>query len=287
MGNKRHWLLVALGLLAIAAFAVPSASAAAPVGNDAATGQHMDMASFSSLLEPSGPPEFGRCIKTTGGKYEDAGCTTVGGASGKSFEWYAAFGSAHPLEKTGFTTVIKEATFAELETVGGNKVTCSGESGTGKYTGNKTIGSMTVTFTGCSAFEANCSSAGSPTGTIVTSALEGVLGVEELGAEPVLNKIGEDVFPVGHSGPVGEFTCAGLPLVLSGAIISPVTANGMRLSSTIKAKALKGKQKPENFVGGPPEVLKAVINGAPAEQAGESITTTQTNEEKVEVSSVL
>jgi hypothetical protein len=283
MGNTRHWLLLALGSLSFAACSPLAASAETLAGSE----QNWRAATFSGLLEPSGPPELGRCIKTTGGKYEDAGCTTIGSASGKSFEWYAAFGSAHPLEKTGFTTVIKEATLAELETVAGSRVTCTGESGTGKYTGNKTIGSMTVTFTGCSAFETACSSAESPAGTIVTSTLEGNLGVEELGAEPVLNKIGQDVYPVGHSGPVGEFTCAGLPLVLSGAVISPVPSNTMRLSTTVKAKALKGKQKPESFVEGPTEVLKATINGGTPEQAGESITTTQTSEEKVEISSVL
>jgi hypothetical protein len=281
MGNTRHWFLLALGSLSIAVYSPPAASAETPAGSE----QNLRTSAFSSLLEPSGPPEFGRCIKTTGGKYEDAACTTLGG-SGK-YEWYAAFGSAHPLEKTGFTTVIKEGTLAELETVSGSLITCTGESGTGKYTGNKAIGSVSITFTGCKAFETACASAGSPAGTVVTAALEGVIGVEELGAEPLLNKIGQDVFPVGHSGPVGEFTCAGLPLVLSGAVISPVPSNSMKLSTTVKAKALKGKQKPEHFVEGPAEVLKATINGGTPEQAGESITTTQTSEEKVEINSVL
>lgn len=283
MGKTRHWLLLALGTLGIAACSPLAASAEKLPGSE----QGLRSTTFSSLLETNSPPEFGRCIKTTGGKYEDAGCTTVGNLSGKSFEWYAAFESAHPLEKTGFTTAIKEGTVAELETVAGTVITCTGESGTGKYTGNKTIGSMSVTFTGCSAFETSCASAGSPSGTIVTATLEGIIGVEELGAEPALNKIGQDVYPVGHSGPVGEFKCAGLPVVLTGAVISPVPANIMRLTTTVKAKALNGKQKPERFVEGATEVLKATINGGTPEQAGESMTTNQTNEEKVEINSVL
>ena len=84
---------------------------------------------------------------------------------------------------------------------------------------------MIVTFTGCSAFGMSCHSEGAATGTVVTNTLEGVLGVEELGAEPSLNKIGEDLFPVGHSGPVGEFRCGGLLMTISGSIISPVPAN--------------------------------------------------------------
>lgn len=288
MGNTRHWLLLALGSLAIAACSAPAASAATLVEHNAVPGveQRWNAASFTSTLESSGPPEFGRCIKTTGGIYEDAGCTTVGSASGKSFEWYAAFGSAQPLEKTGFTNAIKEGTIAELETVEGSLVTCTGESGTGKYTGNKTIGSVIVTFTGCSAFSVSCNSEGAAAGTIVTYSLEGVLGVEEVGAEPKLNQIGQDLFPVGHSGPMGEFRCAGVLLVMSGAAISPVTANGMRLMTNVKAKAINGKQKPEKFVGEPAEVLMATIEGSAPEQGGETLATIQKNEEKVEVSSV-
>jgi hypothetical protein len=283
MGKTRHWLLIALGSLGIAVCSPLPASAETFAGGE----QNWSRTTFSSLLEASGPPEFGRCIKVMGGIYEDAGCTTVGSLSGKSYEWYAAFESEHPLEKTGFTTVIKESTVAELETVSANLVTCTGESGVGKYTGNKTIGGLNITFTGCSGFGSACTSAGSASGTIVTTTLEGVLGVEELGAEPALNKIGEDVFPAGHSGPIGEFTCGGLPMLLAGAVISPVQSNSMKLTSTIKAKALKGKQKPEQFVEGANEVLKATINNGSPEQAGESLTTNQTNEEKVEINSVL
>jgi hypothetical protein len=281
MGKTRHWLLLALGSLGIAACSPLAASAETLAGSE----QNLRTAAFSSLLEPSGPPEFGRCIKTTGGAYTNSACTTAG--AGGTFEWYAAFESAHPLEKTGFTTVLKEGTVAELETVAGSLVSCTGESSTGKYTGNKTIGSMTVTFTGCTAFGTSCTSAGAPGGTIVTNTLEGVLGVEELGSEPLLNKIGQEVFPVGHSGSIGEFSCSGLPMVLAGAVITPVPSNTMKLTSTVKAKALKGKQKPEHFVAGPAEVLSASIDENPPEQAGETMTTIQTNEEKVEISSML
>ncbi len=288
MGKTRHWLLLVLGSLATAACSgAPAASAATLVEHNAVPNveQRWNASSFSSLLESGGPPEFGRCIKTTGGKYEDAGCTTTG--SGKNYEWHPAFGGSLPLEKTGFSNAIKEGTVAELETVGKNLVTCTGESASGKYTGNKTVGSVVVTFTNCSAFGTSCHSEGAATGTVVTYTLEGVLGVEELGAEASLNKIGEDLFPVGHSGPVGEFKCGGLLMTIAGSIISPVNANAMKLTATIKSKAVKGKQRPENFVEEPPEVLIATIEGGIPEQAGETLTTNQTNEEKVEINSVL
>jgi hypothetical protein len=285
MGKTRHWLvlLVSLGLLACSALI---ASATTLAGDSAAPiGESWETTGVSSLLEAGGPPEFGRCIKTTGGAYEDAGCTTTG--SGKNYEWYPAFGGSQPLVKTGFSNVIKEATTAVLETVAGTVITCSGESATGKYTGNKTVGSVVVTFTGCTAFGVSCTSAGAASGTVVTTTLEGVLGVEELGAEPRLNKIGEELFPVGRSGPMGEFKCGGLPVTIAGAIISPVTSNSMKLTVTVKSKATKGKQRPEKFVEQPAEMLTTKIESSSAEQAGETLTTQQTNEEKVEINSVL
>jgi hypothetical protein len=286
MGKTRHWLLPVLGSLGVALSSTP-AQATTLVEHNAIPNveQRWNAASFSTLLESSGAPEFGRCIKTAGGKYADAGCTATGG--GKEYEWYSAFGSAHPLEKTGFSDAIKEGTIATLETVNKNVVNCTGQSATGKYTGNKTVGNVVVTFTGCSAFGMSCSSEGAASGTIVTLQLEGVLGIEELGAEAVLNSVGQDLFPVGHSGPIGEFNCGGVGLTIAGSIISPVNANAMKLTSAIKSKATKGKQHPENFVGEPAEVLVTTIEGGSPEQAGETLATVQTNEEKVEINTVV
>jgi hypothetical protein len=285
MGKTRIWLLLALGSLVIATCSW--ASAATLVEHNAVPNveQRWNAASFSSSLESSGAPEFGRCIKATGGKYEDAGCTTKG--TGKNYEWHPAFGGSLPLEKTGFSNAIKEGTVAELETVGKNLVTCTGETASGKYTGNKTVGSVIVTFTNCSSFGMSCKSEGAATGTVVTSTLDGVLGVEELGTEPSLDKIGEDLFPVGHSGPIGELKCGGVQMTIAGSIISPVTANAMKLTATVKSKAVKGKQRPENFVEEPPEVLMTTIESGTPEQGGETLTVNQTNEEKVEINSVL
>jgi hypothetical protein len=284
MGKPRHWFLLAL---AVAVCSLLAVSAATLAGQDASASNESrwDTATFSSLLEPTGPPEFGRCIKTTGGAYTDSGCTTSG--AGGTFEWYSAFGSSNPLEKTGFSGVIKEGTVARLETVNKNVLTCTGETMTGKYTGNRTIGEVFITFSNCSGFGLTCTSAGAPAGTITTYQLEGVLGVEELGAEPALNKIGEDLFPVGRSGPIGEFSCEGVKMAMSGSIISPVAENAMKTTTAITSKGSKGKQHPENFVGETPEPLMATIESGTPEQAGESVTTIQTNEEKIEINAVV
>jgi hypothetical protein len=279
MHKPHRWLLLALVSLAVSA-------GWAPVQASTLLDRNLSAAPFSLTPEASAPPEFGRCIKTTGGAYKDSGCTEAG-AGEKSFEWYAAFGSSRPLEKTGFSNVLKEATVASLETVEKATVVCEGESSTGHYTGNKTIGGVVLTFSKCAAFGAQCHSEGATEGTIVTHTLEGTLGVEELAAEPVNYQIGEDLYPPGHTGPVASFTCSGLGVTITGSVISHVAANSMKLMTQIKTKATAGKQKPESFVGEPTDVLISQIEEGSPEQGGETLTTIQTNEEKVEVNSVV
>jgi hypothetical protein len=286
MQKTRRWLPFALVLLGVVAGST-AAQAETLVEHNAIpqAGQRWNDDTFSHSLEPSGPPEFGTCVKTVGGAYSDAGCTGTG--AGKNYEWYAAFGSAHPLEHFGFSATIKEGTTALLESVGKAQIICEGEGSTGEYTGNKTVGKFVSTFTKCSAFGVSCKTTGAAEGTIVTGPLEGVLGVEETGTEPSLNKIGQDLFPIGHTGAIAEFSCGGVPLSITGSIISPVTPNAMKLTTQIKTKEAKGKQKPEAFVGETPDPLMANFGEGSPERAGETLTTNQTNEEKVEVNSVL
>jgi hypothetical protein len=285
MQKHRRFLLAFVSLGIAAAFGPAQAAA---LESSMTSTQQWNAASFSLTPEASSPPEFGSCIKVTGGTYTDAGCTKTTGESGKAFEWYPAFGGAHPLSNVTFTIALKEATVATLETVGGLIMQCEGETGAGEYTGNKTIGNVVLKFTNCKASGVSCHSAGAAEGTIVTNTLEGVLGVEELAAEPVNYKIGQDLFPVGRSGPMASFTCSGgISLSITGSIISPLVSNAMKFSTQIKTKAAGGKQKPESFVGETPEPLKSKVNEEPAEQAGETMTTIQTSVEKVEVNSVV
>jgi hypothetical protein len=285
MQKTRRWLPFALVLLGVVTGST-AAQAATLVEHNAIpqAGQQWNADAFSTV-EPNKPPEFGTCVKVTGGKYTDAGCTGTG--AGKDYEWYAAFASAHPIEKTGFSAALKEGTTALLETVGKTQIVCEGEGSTGEYTGNKTVGKVVSTFTKCSAFGHACTTSGAAEGTIVTGPLEGVLGIEETGAERSLDKIGQDLFPIGHTGPIAEFVCSGVPLSITGSIISPLTANAMKLTTQVKTKEIKGKQRPEAFVGETPDPLMANFNEGPPEQAGETFTTLQANEVKVELNSVL
>ena len=277
MHKAHRWLLPVLVALGVAA---------GPAAAQAATLVEHNAQPLGVTTNVGSPPEFGRCIKTTGGEYENAACTKASGTA-KHYEWFPAFGGAQPLEKRKFTTAIKESTSVTLETVAATKVVCSGETSTGEYSGNKTVGNIVVTFTGCSGFEAACQSEGASAGTIVTNVLEGVLGVETPGAEPSEDKIGEDLYPAGHTGTFAQFTCAGLPMSISGAAIARVVANSMSISDNVKFKASGGHQQPEHFFGEAAEVLMFTFNGGTPEQAGETLTSVQTNEEKVEINSVV
>jgi hypothetical protein len=55
----------------------------------------------------------------------------------------------------------------------------------------------------------------------------------------------------------------------------------------VKVIALKGKQKPEHFLGGPPEVLEASFDEGPFELIGLSAALTFEFEEAAEINSVV
>jgi hypothetical protein len=278
MHKAHRGLLLALVLLGAALACCASAQATTTLVEHNAE-------PFSVSPELGGAPEFGRCIKDVGGAYENLACTKAVG-SGGSYEWYPAFGSSRPLEKVGFTNALKEATVVTLETVGKTKVVCEGQSSTGRYTGNKTVGHVIVTFSKCASFGVPCASAGAPEGTIVTNTLEGELGIEETGTEPSQNKIGEELRPVtGGTGHFAAFSCGGTAGLVTGSAISPVASNAMKLTETVKFKATKGVQKPESFAGGPAATLTSSFEG-PSEQAGLTLQTINTNEEKLEINSV-
>jgi hypothetical protein len=277
MLKVRWWIAFTLLALGVAAGATSA---------QAATLVEHNVQPFDLTPNTGSPPEFGRCLKSAGGEFEDAGCTKAAGGPTGGYEWHPAFGGGAPLERTKFTTAIKAGTVSILETVGKSQMVCDGAGSSGEYTGSKSVGGVTVTFTSCTAFEGSCTSAGEPTGTVVTHTLEGTLGVEELGAAPIENTIAEDLFPPGRAGPVAEFSCSGIAVTITGSLIAPVPSNAMKLTVPIKFKAVRGRQRQESFAGEPPDVLFTSVLGA-VEQSGEAMTVNQSNEEKVEVNSVV
>ena len=227
------------------------------------------------------PPEFGRCIAVGkgNGKYSSSGCTTPGGKDG--YEWDRG------VVKAPFTTKLASGAITLASAVKTSNMTCTGETSGGEYTGVKTVGAMTLTLTGCTHGTEKCASIGAAAGEIVTSALEGELGIEKAGATNAKNKIGLDLYAPGKLGPVMEFGCGSTTVTVQGSVIVPIKADKMLATEALKFKASKGKQKPESFVGVPKDILEESFNNPPFEQTGLSMDITETSGEPVEVNSVL
>jgi alpha-tubulin suppressor-like RCC1 family protein len=229
-------------------------------------------------------PEFGRCVKVPAEKegkktvyrgwFTAATCLVKSATKVSKYEWVPG------VVKTGFKTAIKPATKAVLETVKKVKVTCTGEASTGAITSAKTVGNVILKFTGCASAAKKCTTTGLGEGELESKTLEGDLGWEN----KALKKVALDLYPVGKTGPIIEYACAGsAPTTLSGSIIGPVTADKMASTATVKYAATAGKQKPEAFEGGEKNVLTNALN----EQVGLTVTATQTNEEAIEINAVV
>jgi Subtilase family len=221
-------------------------------------------------------PEFGRCVKVAKGtgKYGNSGCTNAGGSG--AYEWLPGV-----VQKA---LAIDATTPAVLETVAGTKITCSGETGAGEFTGAKTLAGVILTFTGCELSGQACTN-GLLAGEIQTEPLEGALGIEKLGATSRQDKIALHLFPAGAH--VMEFDCGGLAVAMRGSLLVPVKANRMSNALTLGSKAVKGKQKPEAFVEGARDVLEASFGGALGEQLGLTLKATLSSGETLEINSTV
>jgi hypothetical protein len=242
-------------------------------------------------------PEYGRCIKEGAkevSKYDSSKCIKLasedpGTEAEKikkgSYVWHPGVGP-----KPGFTAALKPSTIATLETKAGTKVTCTGLTAKGVYTGLKTVSVSQTDFSGCKSNGINCNTSGAGLGVIKVKALEGELGVISKGSPSTKDKIGNVLWPAGGTPTSGaefvEFECGGLVVKVKNSVISPVTSNAMKLSATVKYTASKGVQKPTAFLGGPPTFLESKFAAAAYEQSGQSATTIQTAEEKVEIRSL-
>jgi hypothetical protein len=222
-------------------------------------------------------PEFGRCMPVAAGTggYGNSGCTLAGGT--KNFEWVPGPG-AKPL----FTATSKAGTSATLQTVKGHSITCSGATTSGRFNTPATVVYTALTFTGCKTpAGVPCEVPNNPQGEIRITGLQGRLGIIKKAAQPVKNKIGLRVYYF-DSG----LACGAESVGLKGSVIVPVKTNTMLITETQKYSQTKGKQKPLAFEGEAPTLLEMSFS-APYEQAGLGMTVIQTNEEKMEVNSVV
>jgi hypothetical protein len=237
---------------------------------------------FAAATASAEAPEFGRCVKVAKGTgaFKSANCTSA--LTGGSFEWMPGPGASN-----GFSTASKAGSILTLtETVGGTKIICHSQSGTGEYTSANGTAHVALKFTGCESSGGKAESAGQPEGVVLSKPLNGSLGIIKKGATAKQNKVGLDLVAE-EGGALIEFQVAGLAFVVKGSVIVPVTANKMQLTSTLKFAQAKGKQKPEQFEGEAKDVLEQSINGGIFEQAGLGFESTQTNEEPIEVNPVV
>ena len=271
MTRTRTVGLCLVAVFAITAMMVSSASATAPEFGRCLKQATKSLSNFDSA----------KCVKLAS---EDAGTEAENLKKG-NFQWFPG------VVNNKFTTKMNSGTIFVLETIGGTKITCTGETSGGEYvtgSSNKEVAGVVMQFTGCETHLGKCNSPGKGEGKISTAALEGVLGVEKVGSNPPRN----DTLALELHAPAGEdvakISCGSLPVVIRGSVLHKVAANAMKLTATEKLTASRGKQKPEHFAGGLPgeHILESSTNGGPFEQTGLTITTVLTNEEKVEASTV-
>jgi len=152
---------------------------------------------------------------------------------------------------------------AFLEVEGGGKIECKVSTGTGEYT-TSTSGTVTATFEGCETLGKKCTSAGSPSGTIVTKLLATEVGY----VNKTKGEVGSDFKPA--SGEFNaEFACPGSPALsirVKGSVIGKVEPPNV--SSTESKSTLKnsgGKQEIEKFEGGSKDTLvsETSVEGGP------------------------
>jgi len=233
-------------------------------------------------------PEYGRCLtakvgKKYDGKYDNAKCTpaktetekkAVEKGEGK-YEW---FPGAVKVNQTSVGGI------AALEQTNGLGVGCKTEHSTGEFSGTKEEKNLIVTFEGCESVGFVCTSPGHKAGELVTNTLEGRVVWEN----KALHKTAIELFPAGGAEKFIEFGCgATLTIAVRAAILTPVKNDAMSLTQTLKFTQKRGIQKPDVYETASGEKVKAFLesnfSGKGWVQAGQTITSTVTAEEKLEL----
>ncbi len=231
----------------------------------------------------SEPPEIGRCVSKTGGKFLNNVCTKQAtGTNVGKYEWEP--GAIHKKFTASSGTAV-------LETHGRVKVECKHEAATGELTSPKTAGNINVTFTECKeALEHKCTSAGAAEGEIKTATLAGELVWEKKPKKTALR-----LFPQSGSF-FASFVCGPAPSEVkenshTGGILVPVRADKSETKVEEKFVAKGGVQKPDAYYNAANEkipcFLEAKIGGSVFEQAGQTEVNIEVDEEPLEVNTTV
>jgi FG-GAP repeat len=241
------------------------------------------------------PPEYGKCVKVAPreegtnkifeGLFSANTCLikreSPTGLPAGEYEW-----ETEAFYKLPFTTKLTSGSVILQSALESTKVSCTGESGQGEYGPQRTVAAMSLKFTNCVHGTEKCTSQSMAPGEILTKTLEGTLGVTKLGEVASKDTVGLALYPIGKTGPLMEFLCGSLPVFVRGAVILPVKIDKTLLSTALKFAASKGKQKPENFVGGLKQIPEESFNNAAYEKTGLSASITWTNSTAVETNAV-
>jgi hypothetical protein len=177
-----------------------------------------------------------------------------------------------------------------LETKRNAKIVCASLSGDGEYSGAKTE-VVHLVLHGCEEPGVGaCQNEDASSGEVALSALEGQLGViaksSSAGKPP---SVGVALSPTGGRSQLAALYCGDLAhqVLVEGAVIAAETAVDKTSSTfSLKLAAKRGKQKPEAFEGGTPDVLLATFAGSDAERAGLTATASVTTEEPLEIKAI-
>jgi hypothetical protein len=234
------------------------------------------------------PPEFGRCLKVAKGvkgKFSNASCTASATEKAFAYEW-----SAGPGPNTKFTLAFKELTAIKLETTTKKLISCTGATGSGEYTGSKTVGSVVLKLTGCALAGVKCTSGGGAAeGELVTATLSGALGIEKKSTlGPAKDKVAWDLAPAVEGTPFLTYTCGETSASVRGSVIGPVVTSKMATKPLLKWVQAAGKEHPESFEGQPKDILETQFGGeGPFVQTGLGLVAIGTNEESIEINPVV
>ena len=157
------------------------------------------------------PPEVGRCLELTGGRFKEGNCKTAAKMSrNRSMNGIRRLGRTAKAKKrrsnrrSGSTKRFKELTAIKLETVHAEGVTCKSRRAKANTRGRKRIGLITSSSQAANrpAGVISTNPKATNNGEILVKELDGEIGIEKVGLkegkeDPALDKIA-NVVPAGR-----------------------------------------------------------------------------------------
>jgi len=249
----------------------------------------------SSLAAFTNLPHYGKCeVGNTSSKYSSPSCTKLAKPGAGKDEWV-------PIASIGavpFKSAKEKATGnAVLESVGGTKITCTGQvEKTGEYGPGNEVKNVIGEFSGCEALGFKCNSEGKEAGLINTLKLHGEPGIVKTETNQEKNIDGNDLRGEASEF-LAEFSCGGAPVKVKGGVVVKAQAdstggvtgeytNKMANKIEVEFNAEKGKQIPEEWEPNGAGVsnskhekiiehLESSLSGGPYEASGQTLVTVQ------------